>query len=271
MEKKKEFSKYLENFMKKNGYNLEQISRETGVPVATIGHYKTGRRTPKNDFIDKFVSGFNLNSQEKKEITMAIAIDRTPEVIKDNIFDLKNVKPIKLMEVPLFSSVSAGLGRETIAEPIDFISIPKISGNNIVAILVQGDSMEDTILDGSIVVVNTELMPEIGEIGVFLTKGSDHADGLVKRLKYKNGEYVLESDNKEYDDLRIENSDITLRPHGLQQARPPCPSPTPRVHPNPCPLCWRCHPAISSSVVPFSSCPQCFPASGSFSMSQLFA
>ena len=62
----------------------------------------------------------------------------------------------------------------------------------------------------------------------------------------------------------------SLRPHGLQQARPPCPSPTPRVHPNPCPLCWRCHPAISSSVVPFSSCPQCFPASGSFSMSQLF-
>lgn len=209
MEKKKEFSKYLENFMKKNGYNLEHISRETGVPVATIGHYKTGRRTPKNDFIDKFVSGFNLSSQEKKEITMAIAIDKTPKVIKDNILELKNIKPIKLMEVPLFSSVSAGLGRETIAEPIDFISIPKTTGNNIVAILVQGNSMEDTILDGSIVVVNTELMPEVGEIGVFLTKGSDHADGLVKRLKYKNGEYVLESDNKEYVDLRIENSDIT--------------------------------------------------------------
>lgn len=44
---------------------------------------------------------------------------------------------------------------------------------------------------------------------MFLTKGSDHADGLVKRLKYKNGEYVLESDNKEYGDLRIGNSDIT--------------------------------------------------------------
>ena len=50
----------------------------------------------------------------------------------------------------------------------------------------------------------------------------------------------------------------------------PCPSPTPKVHPNPCPLSWRCHPTISSSVIPFSSCPQSFPASGSFEMSQLF-
>ena len=50
----------------------------------------------------------------------------------------------------------------------------------------------------------------------------------------------------------------------------PCPSPTPRVHPNPCPLSQWCHPTISSSVVPFSSCPQSFPASRSFQMSQLF-
>ena len=62
-----------------------------------------------------------------------------------------------------------------------------------------------------------------------------------------------------------------LRPHELQHARPPCPSPTPRVHPNSCPSSWWCHPAISSSVIPFSSCPQFLPASESFPMSQLFA
>ena len=62
-----------------------------------------------------------------------------------------------------------------------------------------------------------------------------------------------------------------LRPHELQHARPPCPSPTPRVHPNSHPSSRWCHPAISSSVVPFSSCPQSLPASGSFPMSQLFA
>ena len=62
-----------------------------------------------------------------------------------------------------------------------------------------------------------------------------------------------------------------LQPYEPQHLRPPCPSPTPRVHPNPCPLSQWYHPTISSSVVPFFSCPQSFPASVSFQMSQLFA
>ena len=62
----------------------------------------------------------------------------------------------------------------------------------------------------------------------------------------------------------------SLRPHGLQHARPPCPSPTPGVRSNSYPSSRWCHPAISPSVVPFSSCLQSFPASGSFPMSQLF-
>jgi len=62
----------------------------------------------------------------------------------------------------------------------------------------------------------------------------------------------------------------TLRPHELQRARPPCPSPTPGVYPNSCPLSLWCHPTISASVVPFSSCLQSFPTSGSFQMNQLF-
>ena len=63
----------------------------------------------------------------------------------------------------------------------------------------------------------------------------------------------------------------SLQPHESQHSRPPCPSPTPGVHSNSCPSSRWCHPAISSSVVPFSSCIQSFPASGSFQMSQLFA
>ena len=63
----------------------------------------------------------------------------------------------------------------------------------------------------------------------------------------------------------------SLWPHESQHARPPCPSPTPRVHWDWCPSSQWCHPAISSSVVPFSSCPQSLPASESFPMSQLFA
>ena len=62
----------------------------------------------------------------------------------------------------------------------------------------------------------------------------------------------------------------SLQPHRLQHARPPCPSPTPRVYQNSCPLSQWCHPTMSSSVVPFSSHLQSFPASGSFPMSQFF-
>ena len=62
----------------------------------------------------------------------------------------------------------------------------------------------------------------------------------------------------------------SLWPHGLQHTRPPCPSPTPRVYSDSCPSHWWCHPTISSSVIPFSSCLQSFPTSGSFPVSQFF-
>ena len=85
----------------------------------------------------------------------------------------------------------------------------------------------------------------------------------------KIGELKLKSYFSSVQFSRLVVSD-SLQPHELQHASPPCPSPTPRVHPNPCPLSWGCHPTISSSVIPFSSCPQSFSESGSFPMSQLF-
>ena len=68
----------------------------------------------------------------------------------------------------------------------------------------------------------------------------------------------------------VAQSCLALWPHGLQHARPPCPSPTPRIYSDSCPLSRWCHPTISSSVIPFTSCLQSLPASGSFPMSQLF-
>ena len=78
---------------------------------------------------------------------------------------------------------------------------------------------------------------------------------------------------KDFSSVQFNHSVVSdsLWPHEPQHTRPPCPIPTPRVHPNPCPWSWWCHPTISSSVIPFSSCPQSFPASGSFQISQLFA
>ena len=79
--------------------------------------------------------------------------------------------------------------------------------------------------------------------------------------------------NVQFSSVQFSHSVVSnsLRPHELQHARPPCPSPTPRVHLNPRPSSRWSHPTISSSVVPFSSCPQSFSTSESFQMSQLFA
>ena len=96
---------------------------------------------------------------------------------------------------------------------------------------------------------------------------------MTGRLRKTNVEVKFElSPEKCFSSVQFSCSVVcdSLWPHELQHIRPPCPSPTPRVHPNPCPLSWWFHPTISSSVVPFSSCPQSFPASGSFAMSQLF-
>ena len=83
----------------------------------------------------------------------------------------------------------------------------------------------------------------------------------------------LECDKGEFSSVHFSRSVVSsfLWPHRLQQARPPCPSPTPQIYSNSCPLNQWYHPTISSSVVPFSSILQIFPASGSFPMSQFFA
>ena len=101
--------------------------------------------------------------------------------------------------------------------------------------------------------------------GIFLTQGWN--------LGLLHWRQVSEPPGKPFSSVPFSRSVVSdsLRCHESQHARPPCPSPTPGVYLNPCPLSWWCHPAISSSVVPFSSCPQSLPASGSFPVSQLFA
>ena len=86
----------------------------------------------------------------------------------------------------------------------------------------------------------------------------------------RNKHYFLELQFSSVQFSRSVVSD-SFQPHESQHARPPCPSPSPGVHSNSCASSQWCHPAISSSVIPFSSCPQSLPVSGSFLMSQLFA
>ena len=97
------------------------------------------------------------------------------------------------------------------------------------------------------------------------------SDGKRKDILFIWGARLFSS--VQFSSVQFSRSVISdsLRPHESQQARLPCPSQTPRVYSDSCPLSRWCHPTISSSVVPFSSCPQSLPASGSFPMSQLFS
>ena len=94
--------------------------------------------------------------------------------------------------------------------------------------------------------------------------GEEYVNGVYSHLAYLT--YMQSS-------VQFSRSIVSksLQPHESQHARPPCPSPTPRFYSNSRPLSRWCHPAISSSVIPFSSCPQSLPASESFPVSQLFA
>ena len=96
---------------------------------------------------------------------------------------------------------------------------------------------------------------------------SNEVNELSMRMPWRGGWYSLSCCSLQFSCSVMSDS---LRPHGLQHARLPCPSPTPGAYSNSCPLSWWCHPNISS-VIPFSSCLQSFPATGSFQMSQLFA
>ena len=91
---------------------------------------------------------------------------------------------------------------------------------------------------------------------------------IIQSMEFSRPEYWSGFSSVQFSHSVVSDS---LRLHKSQHARPPCPSPTPGVHPDSHPSSQWCHPAISSSVIPFSSCPQSLPASGSFQMSQLFA
>jgi len=114
----------------------------------------------------------------------------------------------------------------------------------------------------------------------FMAKNEEELKSLLMEMKEKSEKVslklniqktkIMTSGPISLDQFSCSVMSDSLRLHELQHARPPCPSPTPRAYSNSCSLSQWCHPTISSSVIPFSSCPQSFPASGSFQMSQLF-
>ena len=120
----------------------------------------------------------------------------------------------------------------------------------------------------------TQYMSKFGKLssGQRTGKGQFSFQSLRKAMP-KNAQTTSQLHSSQFSSVQFSHSVVSdsLRPHESQHTRPPCPSPTPGVHSNSCVLRQWCQQAISSSVVPFSSCPQSFPVSGSFQMSQFFA
>ncbi|MGL5595458.1 MAG: XRE family transcriptional regulator [Cetobacterium sp.] len=203
----------LKNLRNKKGYSLVKLQELSGVTQGYISDIENEKKNviPKKDKLDELLKALSPTQKEKEEIiklySELILTDEMLQVIANSndsiVRQLKD--PIKMMVIPVYSSVAAGMGYIPDAEPIDFITIPETSGE-CVGIRVDGDSMEPTFYSGDIVVLKKDIEVLPGEIGVFLNKSS--GESLVKRLKKKNGIFILESDNHIFPDREIKSNEI---------------------------------------------------------------
>ncbi|MCF0161397.1 MAG: helix-turn-helix domain-containing protein [Fusobacterium necrophorum] len=201
----KKFPTFLKSFMSEKNYDITFLCKKIKISEILLNNYLSGIETPNNDFVDNFIKVFKISHIEAEHIKAYIDYDnnfKDPLAISNVDFELS----YELMEIPVYSSVSAGYGYSPESLPIKYVSIPKIDGN-IIGIRVSGDSMEKTIYDGDIVIVKKDIEVNVGDIGVFLLN-KEFGDGVVKRLAKKNGVFVLESDNAYYKPIEIKSSEI---------------------------------------------------------------
>lgn len=192
----------IKKYREAKGLTQLELAKKASIGSGTIGDIERGVNKSTIKTINKISKALNLNSIEKEELENAFLGKNIKK--ENNIIDqLKN--PIKMMTIPVYSSVAAGLGFIPDAEPIEYIIVPELPGDCIGA-RVSGDSMEPTFYNGDIVVLKKEIEVGIGEIGIFQNKSTGEA--LVKRLKKKNGVYVLESDNSIFRDIEIKTDEI---------------------------------------------------------------
>ncbi|MBR8702125.1 MULTISPECIES: S24 family peptidase [unclassified Fusobacterium] len=205
MEEQKEVAKYIENFMQKTQYKLEVIANMTGASLSSVGHYKTGKRTPKDEFIDKFIEVFNLDREESEKLKLAVALDRTPDEIKKKLENIPNIKKIddSLIRIPVRAIASAGNGCLNFGEDIKSVMIRKNGfDENCYLIEVSGDSMEPLIKDGAYIVVDPrEIDIMDGKIYVLDLDGQTYIKKVFRNEQLKM--IILKSINPQYEDIYV--------------------------------------------------------------------
>lgn len=192
----------IKKYRETRGLTQLELAKKANIGSGTLGDIERGVNKSTIKTLNKIATALNLNTQEKEELENAF-LGKKKNKANDFIEQLKD--PIKMMSVPVYSSVAAGLGFIPDSEPIEYILIPELSGECIGA-KVSGDSMEPTFYNGDIVILKKDIEVAVGEIGVFQNRNTGEA--LVKRLKKKNGVYVLESDNHIFKDIEIKTDEI---------------------------------------------------------------
>jgi len=225
---KTEFSKYLSNFMVDKGYKLEYISQATGVSVSAIGHYKTGERIPKDDFIEKFISAFISDVKEAEKVRCLILRDRTPKAIIDRINLLENrlkssketntpsphvpgnAKRIKTVKIPMYGTASAGPGYYNLSIEVEDFLIPEEDFRpGRFAVKVEGESMTGpgkSIPCGSIALVDPNMCTDVEELINKVCVFTYNDETYIKQLIIDKQNLVhLVSFNPEISDIIVLN------------------------------------------------------------------
>lgn len=195
-------SKYIIEVKEKRKLGFNQLSLKSGLNPASLNRILKGSYKIINPYqLKQIASALRIDYKELYEIIGYLDKEKEKKDKKEN--SNLDVVEGEYIQVPLYDSVSAGIGKIPNPEPIDFISLPIMIGKGCVGITVSGDSMETTINNGSVVLIKKDAEVGHNDIGVFL-----HDDeALVKRYKCIEGKCYLTSDNKEYPDREIREED----------------------------------------------------------------
>lgn len=201
-ETRKKLGKYIDNVREQRQLGFNQLALKSGLNPRTLNEIIKGDSKRTNPFaLQKIALALRVDYKDLYKIVGYLS--ESDFGWKEATLDLSQT--IKLMTIPVYASVAAGVGAIPDAEPVDYISVPETSGD-VVSIIVRGDSMEPTFYEGDIVVMKKDVAIEVGDIGVFLNK--DTGESIVKRLKHTNGTYVLESDNHIFKDRIINKNEF---------------------------------------------------------------
>lgn len=208
-----DFKTYIKAKREALGLSQNKVSKLAGITQSYYNGIERGevKNPPSEEVLDSLVKVLLLTPSEGEKLKYLAAIERTPDIILNELKRLSDEKELSKRQVikdisnnnsliPLFSRISAGVGLITDEEPTDYISLPGIrNADSVFAINVKGDSMEPTIKNQSIILCRQGEELKDGEVGAFLVNG----ESFVKRIKVTKNFFALLSDNPNYQPIYV--------------------------------------------------------------------